>query len=96
FWLGTRLVFATGSLIDHIHTHVLRLRLKPSPTARLIGALVRLLPRTIQIWVKTQWPEWFLPPNVILKKRKEGWGGEYENETHMYARLRKIQRVVIP
>ncbi|KAK3337725.1 hypothetical protein B0T19DRAFT_81356 [Cercophora scortea] len=97
FWLGTRLVFATGSLLDHIHTHVLfQLCLKPSPTARAVGAVVSLLPQTLQTWVKMQWPEWFLPPNLVLKIRNEECDDDFETETHMYARLWKMQGVVLP
>ncbi|KAK0703516.1 hypothetical protein B0T26DRAFT_614329, partial [Lasiosphaeria miniovina] len=96
FWLGTRLVFASGSPIDHIHTHVFRLRLEPSLTARLIGVLLDLLSRIIQTWAKTQFLEWFLPANVILKKQKEGQDNEFEKETHTYAKLREKRGVVIP
>jgi len=95
FRLGTRLVFATGSTIDGSN-HVLRLRLKPSLIAGLLGVVVNVLPQAAQSWVKTRWPEWFLPRNVILKKRKEGWDEEFENETRIYARLRELQGTVIP
>ena len=67
FWLGTRLVFATGSFIDHIHTYILWLYPIPNLAARFISALFGLLPRTKQTWLQTKWLEWFLPPNVIRK-----------------------------
>ncbi|GAB1320337.1 hypothetical protein MFIFM68171_10547 [Madurella fahalii] len=95
FWLWTRLVSATGSAIDG-SSHVFRLRLKPNLTARLLGVVVNLLPRAAQSWVKIRWPEWFLPRTVILKKRKEGWDEEFENEKRMYAGLRELQGTVIP
>lgn len=95
FRLGMRMVFATGSTING-SSHVLRLRLQPNLIARLLGAVVRILPRAAQSWAKTRWPEWFLPRDIILKKRKENWDEEFENETRMYTRLRKLQGTVIP
>ncbi|KAM7182892.1 hypothetical protein V8F33_013944 [Rhypophila sp. PSN 637] len=94
FRLGTRIVFATGSTIDG-SSHVLRLRLQPNLIVRLLGA-VSILPRAAQSWAKTRWPEWFLPRDIILKKRKENWDEEFENETRMYTRLRELQGTVIP
>ncbi|KAK3933947.1 hypothetical protein QBC46DRAFT_368500 [Diplogelasinospora grovesii] len=95
FRLGTRLVFATGSTIDG-DRHILRLRLKPSLIAGLLGTVIGVLPQAAQSWAKTRWPEWFLPRNVILKKRKKDREEEFENETRMYARLRELQGTVIP
>ncbi|KAK3371635.1 hypothetical protein B0T24DRAFT_629864 [Lasiosphaeria ovina] len=78
FWLGTRLVVATAFVIDLIHTHILRLRLLSSPTARLNGALLDLIPPTIQTWMRTQWPEWFRSPNVVefVRRTYRQWPGE--------------------
>ncbi|KAK0707224.1 hypothetical protein B0T21DRAFT_298817 [Apiosordaria backusii] len=95
FRLGTRLVLATGTTING-SSHVLRLRLKPSLFAGLLGTVINVLPHVVQSWAKTRWPEWFLPRNIILKKRKEGWDKEFENETRMYARLQELQGTVIP
>jgi hypothetical protein len=95
FRLGTRLVSAAGLAVDGSR-NVLRLRLRPSMIAGILGAVAGLLPRAAQLWAKTRWPEWFLPQTVVLKKRKEGWDEEFENETHIYTRLRELQGVVIP
>ncbi|KAK0641981.1 hypothetical protein B0T16DRAFT_420815 [Cercophora newfieldiana] len=95
FRLGTRLVFATGSTIDG-SSHVLRLRLKPNLIAGLLGAVVNILPRAAQSWAKIRWPEWFLPRNIILKKRKEDWDKEFENAgvaRHCYSYLLRSRRL---
>jgi hypothetical protein len=95
FRLGTRLVRASGSTIDGSR-HVLRLRVKPSLIAGLLGIFVGILPRPAQLWAKTRWPEWFLPQAIILKKRKDGWDEEFENEARNYSKLRELQDSVIP
>ncbi|KAK3934732.1 hypothetical protein QBC46DRAFT_399109 [Diplogelasinospora grovesii] len=90
FRLRTRLVFVTGLTING-NKHILQLRLKPS-------LIIRLLSTVISSWAKTRWPKWFLPRNVILKKRKKDREGEFENETRIYAgvilkdRLAKLLR----
>ncbi|KAH6623448.1 hypothetical protein F5144DRAFT_539613 [Chaetomium tenue] len=96
FRLGTRWLRATSSLVSGIHPHVVRLQLKPTLTAALIGTYVGLLPRKAQDWVKMRWPEWFLPHTVILKKRKPDWDEEFANEVRIYAKLRPLQGSIIP
>ena len=58
--------------------------------------LLHILPLSLQAWVKTQWPEYFLPPSVILKREKAGWREEFDNETKAYEMLRPLQGDVIP
>lgn len=58
--------------------------------------LLAFLPQVAQKWVKSTFPEWFLPSTIICKKQKEGWAEEFENEKAMYAKLRDLQGVVVP
>lgn len=96
FQLGMRCIRATSSPVNRVHPHVVRLRLEPDFTATLIGTFAGMLPQRAQHWVKTRWPEWFLPRTVILKKRKPDWDEEFANEVYMYAKLRPLQGLVIP
>lgn len=69
-----------------------RLDLKPPPLLiALIQPVVSLCP-----WIKARWPEWFLPPTVILKKRKADWEEEFEKEKQVYNVLKLIQGNIIP
>lgn len=47
-------------------------------------------------WIRAVWPEWFLPPTVILKKLKPDWETEYDTEIQAYNLLRPIQGTIIP
>lgn len=37
-----------------------------------------------------------LPRTVILKQQKDGWEEEFQNEIHVYDRLKELQGAVIP
>lgn len=57
---------------------------------------LRILPRYFQSWIKTRWPEWFLPPTVIFKRQKPGRREEFDAEIEAYETLRAAQGEVIP
>lgn len=82
--------------IDPVHTNVLHLHIHPSLTDQLILCLLSILPQIIQSRAKVCFPEWFLPPSIIVKKAKPGWDDEFENEKTMYGRLQAFQGVLIP
>jgi hypothetical protein len=44
----------------------------------------------------TRWPEWFLPPKIVLKRQKVGWDEEFDNEKAIYQRLSPLQGTVVP
>ncbi|KAL2015108.1 hypothetical protein VTK56DRAFT_6308 [Thermocarpiscus australiensis] len=92
FRLGSRLVVAKKAESLDPRKTVYRLDLKrpPLPIA-LIQPVVSLCP-----WIKARWPEWFLPPTVILKKRKDKWEEEFEKEKQAYGVLKPIQGTIIP
>jgi predicted Ser/Thr protein kinase len=46
-------------------------------------------------WIKAYWPEWFLPPTVILKKQKDSWEDEFETEKEAYNLLKPIQGTIV-
>ncbi|KAK4095889.1 hypothetical protein N658DRAFT_481541 [Parathielavia hyrcaniae] len=91
FRLGSRLVVAEkAELLDPTRT-IYRLDLKRPPLlVALIQAVVSLCP-----WMNVPWP-WFLPPTVILKKRKDGWEEEFEKEKQAYDVLKPIQGTIVP
>lgn len=91
FRLGSRLVIAKkAELLDPRRT-LYRLELKRPPFLPLIQPVIALCP-----WIQTHWPEWFLPPIVILKKQKDGWKEEFSKEKQAYDLLKPIQGTVIP
>jgi len=47
-------------------------------------------------WIKARWPEWFLPPTIILKKQKDGWDDEFSTGKRVYELPRPIQGTIIP
>ncbi|KAK5656276.1 hypothetical protein OQA88_5039 [Cercophora sp. LCS_1] len=96
FRFRTRLVSATSTPVDSHHPDVLRLRLNPSRTAYLIGWLATLVP-----WIKSGFPEWFLAPNVIIKREKTDQEAViakelFDTETQAYERLKDLQGLVVP
>ncbi len=50
----------------------------------------------MQAWFESSFPEWTLPPQLILKKQKKNWEEEFEAEKAVYAKLRPLQGTVVP
>lgn len=77
---------------------MLRLQLHRNPLDRFFVAVLSLLSRSLQTWIIdcTRRPDLALPPNIILKKRKEGWDEEFENEKDMYTKLKPVQGRWVP
>ncbi|KAL2758161.1 hypothetical protein ACRALDRAFT_1074870 [Sodiomyces alcalophilus JCM 7366] len=96
FRFRTRIIYATASPADSVHQNVLRLYIQPSLVQQLIESLVNVLPSPAQIWLESCFPEWTLPPRLVLKQQKEGWDEEFEMEKATYTKLRSLQDVVIP
>ncbi|KPM39094.1 hypothetical protein AK830_g7458 [Neonectria ditissima] len=103
FRFRTRSVSATGAFVDSYHPNVLRLRIHPSSAQRVIGLVTNLFPRRICSFVKSAFPEWFLPDNLILKKERDGKEDEYgdpdelmDMEVKAYKKLKSLQGIVIP
>ncbi|KAG7286747.1 hypothetical protein NEMBOFW57_009061 [Staphylotrichum longicolle] len=59
----------------------MRLQIQPSLFDRLISWLLQ---------------QWFLPPQIVLKRQKINWDEEFDNEKHIYATLAPLQGKVIP
>lgn len=87
---------AIGEPNDRKHHNVLRLSIIRSPFQRTLMELLLLLPTFLQAPIAAVFPGFFLPERVVLKKAKEGWLEEFENEKHMYERLESLQGQVIP
>ncbi|KAK3904922.1 hypothetical protein C8A05DRAFT_31280 [Staphylotrichum tortipilum] len=92
FRLGSRPVAVqNAALLDERRTvYRLDLRQPPCPLA-LAKRLLSLCPR-----IMSRWPGWFLPPTVIIKKRKPGWEDEFDMEKRAYKALKRLQGAVIP
>lgn len=73
----------------------MRVHIRPSLIGQLILYLLSVVPY-IQSWAKLYFPEWFLPPTVIVKKIKPDCDDEFDKEKNMYKRLEAFQGVVIP
>ncbi|RJE19039.1 hypothetical protein PHISCL_08622 [Aspergillus sclerotialis] len=92
FRLGRRLVVAKKAELLDIHwPTVCRLELTQPIFLTLIQLIGVLCP-----YIKACWPEWFLPPRVILKKQKSGWDDEFCREKTAYELLKPIQGTFIP
>ncbi|GAB1313904.1 Protein kinase domain-containing protein [Madurella fahalii] len=94
FRLGTRRVSAEGTVCEH-HRNVVHLRVLPSWVDRFVW-LLGFLPAPLRGLLQSRWPEWFLPPRIVLKRQKEGWDEEFENEKAVYQRLAPLPGTVIP
>ncbi|KAK1749606.1 hypothetical protein QBC47DRAFT_354831 [Echria macrotheca] len=95
FQLGTRRILAKGSICDH-HPNVVHLRVLPNCLDWLLWPLLHLLPAPLRDMLRSSWPEWFLPPKVVLKRKKKGWDAEFENEKAIYQQLVPLQGTVVP
>ncbi|PQE16003.1 kinase-like domain protein [Rutstroemia sp. NJR-2017a WRK4] len=99
-YMGRRRITATSS--DRLDPNRMVYRLKiQKPTifgyipiaivCSMVGYLVDTFPS-----IKTRYPEWFLPPTVIVKIRKQDWNKEFEMEKRIYHHLKPLQGTVIP
>ncbi|KAI0802129.1 hypothetical protein GGR55DRAFT_666975 [Xylaria sp. FL0064] len=87
----TRFIRAPASQI--MHREVYRLDIPSCPISEW---LLSWLPPPIRTWVKNLFPEWFLPPVIILKEPNPDRPADFQNELNMYKRLRHLQGVHIP
>ncbi|KAJ4309040.1 hypothetical protein N0V84_011737 [Fusarium piperis] len=96
FRFGLSVVSAIGKRNDRKHPNVLRLSIIRGPFQRMLMNLLLRLPTFLQVPIAAVFPGFFLPDRVVLKKAKEGWLEEFENEKSMYERLENLQGRVIP
>lgn len=61
-----------------------------------IQTLVFWLPSPLRLWVERSFQEWFLPLNIVLKQKKDGWDEEFDAEKANYLKLRCMQGIIIP
>jgi len=78
-------------VVNVIWPKVCRLELTQPLLVTLIQPIGALCP-----WIKTRWPEWFLPPTVIFKRPKPDWEEEYATEKQAYNLSKPLQGTVIP
>ena len=72
----------------------MHLQILPNWLDRLLWPL-HLLPVSLRNMLVTRWPEWFLPPKIVLKRQKAGWDEEFDNEKTIYQRLSPLQGTVV-
>lgn len=77
-------------------TNVVRLALQRTAFAVLFYSIFTVLPRYVQSWFIQVRPRWCLPPTIILKRCKPGWGDEFNRELDNYSRMRSLQGEIIP
>ena len=94
--LRTRVLSATSVFLDSRYPHIRRLHLHPSNLAHLIQRLTELLPAFIGVRIRTIFPEWFLPDDLILKMEKEKNKELFDTEVKAYRQLAALQGVVVP
>ncbi|KAL1848337.1 hypothetical protein VTK73DRAFT_10140 [Phialemonium thermophilum] len=95
FRLGTRTVRAVGASSDRHHPNVLRIRIRPTLFDRAVQGFFRLASVLLPS-LRTAVPEWFLPRDIVLKRKKYGWDEEFETELQTYEKLRPVQGRVVP
>lgn len=72
---------------------VFRLQLPATPT---LNRILSWTPRSVQSLLQRIFPEWFLPPTIILKEKTTERAEFYDNELQMYRRLHTLQGLCIP
>ncbi|KAK5662930.1 hypothetical protein OQA88_6342 [Cercophora sp. LCS_1] len=96
FRFRTRILTAAATPVNDVHANVLRLQLQASFLQSVLQTVLGYLPCAIQTWFESSFPEWTLPPQLILKKQKKNWEEEFEAEKAAYAKLRPLQGTVVP
>lgn len=94
--LGTRRFSVIATCADGERPTLLHLELQPSTGQRIAQKLAGFLPRILRAWLFSLFPEWNLPPRMVLKAQKIPWYDEFDLEKATYARLRPLQGTVIP
>ncbi|KAI1345380.1 hypothetical protein F5Y01DRAFT_320828 [Xylaria sp. FL0043] len=87
----TRFIRAPASRI--MRREVYRLDI---PSCPISERLLSWLPPPIRTCVKNLFPEWFLPPVIIMKEPNPDRPADFQHEVNMYKRLRHLQGVHIP
>lgn len=72
---------------------VFRLRLPATPR---LDRILSWTPRPIQSLLQHIFPEWFLPPIIILKEKTTEGAAYFDNELQIYRRLQPLQGDCIP
>ncbi|QUC23418.1 uncharacterized protein UV8b_07659 [Ustilaginoidea virens] len=96
FRFRTRLIYATATKASFDFPNVLHLQICPSIIDRMIDRLLDLLLTSWRDRVGRYFPEWNLPPCLILKMCKKNWDKEFEVEKSTYKALEIIQGTRIP
>ncbi|KAK3689466.1 hypothetical protein B0T22DRAFT_172643 [Podospora appendiculata] len=96
FRFRTRILTAAATPVNDVHANVLRLQLQARFLQSVLQMVLGYLPCAMQAWFESWFPEWTLPPRLILKQQKKNWDDEVEAEKAAYAKLRPLQGTVIP
>jgi hypothetical protein len=72
------------------------LQVNRSLPERIVQTVAGLFPTRLAAWLESSYPEWFLPPRVVLKREMDDHPRNFEAERHVYGRLRPLQGGVIP
>jgi len=96
FRFRTRTLTAIATPVNNVHPNVIRLNMQPSIVQSVLRAVIGCMPSAAQVWFRSSFPEWTLPPRLVLKKMKKGWDDEFDTEKATYAKLHSLQGVIIP
>jgi hypothetical protein len=67
-----------------------------SAVDHFILVLLQILPSALSSLLRSAFPEWTLPGNIVLKKQKDDWEDEFDVELATYEKLKCLQGHIIP
>ncbi|KAI0098232.1 hypothetical protein GGR51DRAFT_538779 [Nemania sp. FL0031] len=83
-------------VVSPMHPDVLRLTINPLGVPRLFGFCFDHIPSFAQLWIRTIFPEWFLPRYLTIKPQRKGLEEQFETERKAYHQLEAVQGILVP
>lgn len=83
-------------MVSPTHPDVLRLTINPLRVPRLFRFCFDHIPSFARLWIRTIFPEWFLPRSLIIKPQRKGERELFETERRAYRQLKAVQSILVP
>ncbi|KAM0245756.1 hypothetical protein ACHAQJ_010473 [Trichoderma viride] len=96
FRFRTRWIQGTGQVYNSKHHNVRRLEMQSYRIDKIVTAAFALCPKFTQHYLRKWFPEWYLPPNIVLKTEKLRWEREFDSEIACYTALQSLQGTYVP